>query len=234
MSLLGDLAVVERSEQYKLPQLRLRELGLKHVPAVPVDLGGMLGHAGEARPPDKAVRAGLPGPLQDVHDRRDDRPRLLLPLRRTRRPTRSRQRHASSLQAFLGSNPSAISPSRLAASSRSRTRRSPTARTERPAIAHDALARRSEAMVDVLDDVPRRLRPGPAASGRVGGDGGRDAARQGDRGVLPHHRPRTAWPTTCFCPRRSQSADVETWRELFGRRLDAGAGCRGATPACCT
>ena len=38
MSFLGDLAVVERGEQFKLTQLHLRELGLKHVPAVPVDL----------------------------------------------------------------------------------------------------------------------------------------------------------------------------------------------------
>ena len=41
MSLLGDLAVVERGEQFELPQLHLRELGLKHVPAVPVDLAAL-------------------------------------------------------------------------------------------------------------------------------------------------------------------------------------------------
>ena len=44
-------------------------------------------------------------------------------------------------------------------------------------------------MVDLLDHVPDVYSLGPAASGRVGGDGGRDAARQGDRGVLPDHRP---------------------------------------------
>ena len=42
MSLQQEFALVERSEQYKLPHLRLRELGLHNVPAVPVDLGGML------------------------------------------------------------------------------------------------------------------------------------------------------------------------------------------------
>ena len=31
MTLLGDLALVERGEHFKLPQLHLRELGLKHV-----------------------------------------------------------------------------------------------------------------------------------------------------------------------------------------------------------
>src|SRR6188472_3629837 len=42
MSLQQEFALVERTEQYKLPHLRLRELGLHNVPAVPVDLGGML------------------------------------------------------------------------------------------------------------------------------------------------------------------------------------------------
>ena len=42
MSLQQEFALVERSEQYKLPHLRLHELGLRNVPAVPVDLGGML------------------------------------------------------------------------------------------------------------------------------------------------------------------------------------------------
>lgn len=42
MSLQQDFAVVERSEQFKLPQLRLRELGLKNVPAVPVDIVGVV------------------------------------------------------------------------------------------------------------------------------------------------------------------------------------------------
>jgi Lipoxygenase len=42
MSLQQEFALVERSEQYKLPHLRLRELGLHNVPAVPVDVGGML------------------------------------------------------------------------------------------------------------------------------------------------------------------------------------------------
>jgi hypothetical protein len=42
MSLQQEFALVERSEQYKLPNLRLRELGLDNVPGVPVDLAGML------------------------------------------------------------------------------------------------------------------------------------------------------------------------------------------------
>jgi hypothetical protein len=42
MSLQQEFTLVERTEQYKLPHLRLRELGLRNVPAVPVDLGGML------------------------------------------------------------------------------------------------------------------------------------------------------------------------------------------------
>ena len=42
MSLFGDLAVVERGERFKLPQLQLRELGLGNVPAVPVDLAALL------------------------------------------------------------------------------------------------------------------------------------------------------------------------------------------------
>ena len=50
MSLLGNLAVVERGEHFKLPQLHLRELGLKHVPAVPVDLAAL---------PDTLIKLGL-------------------------------------------------------------------------------------------------------------------------------------------------------------------------------
>jgi hypothetical protein len=42
MGLQQEFTLIERSEQYKLPHLRLRELGLRNVPAVPVDLGGML------------------------------------------------------------------------------------------------------------------------------------------------------------------------------------------------
>ena len=72
MSLFGDLAVVERGEHFKLPQLRLRELGLKHVPAVPVDLAAIPDTLIKLGRPGKAVRAGLPGPVQDIHDRRKD------------------------------------------------------------------------------------------------------------------------------------------------------------------
>jgi hypothetical protein len=43
MSFLGDLAVVERGDQFKLTQLHLRELPLKHVPAVSVDLAALPG-----------------------------------------------------------------------------------------------------------------------------------------------------------------------------------------------
>src|SRR3954453_17791698 len=39
---LQDFALVERSQQYKLPHLHVRELGPEHVPAVPVDIAGML------------------------------------------------------------------------------------------------------------------------------------------------------------------------------------------------
>jgi Lipoxygenase len=42
MSVLGDHVLVDRDEQFKLPQLRLRELGINHVPGVPVDIAGML------------------------------------------------------------------------------------------------------------------------------------------------------------------------------------------------
>jgi hypothetical protein len=50
MSLFGDLAVVERGEHFKLPQLQLREFGLMHVPAVPVDLAAL---------PDTLIKLGL-------------------------------------------------------------------------------------------------------------------------------------------------------------------------------
>jgi hypothetical protein len=50
MSLFGDLAVVERGEHFKLPQLHLRELGLKHVPALPLDLGAL---------PDTLIKLGI-------------------------------------------------------------------------------------------------------------------------------------------------------------------------------
>ena len=39
---LQDFALVERSEQYTLPHLHVRELGLQNIPAVPVDIAGML------------------------------------------------------------------------------------------------------------------------------------------------------------------------------------------------
>ena len=42
MSQQQDFVLVERSEQFKLPQLRLRELGLKNVPAVPIDIAGIV------------------------------------------------------------------------------------------------------------------------------------------------------------------------------------------------
>jgi Lipoxygenase len=42
MSLLGDHVIVARDQQFKLPRLHLRELGLDNVPAVPVDIAGIL------------------------------------------------------------------------------------------------------------------------------------------------------------------------------------------------
>jgi hypothetical protein len=44
MSLLANHVVVERDEQFKLPRLHLRELGLglDNVPAVPVDIAGIV------------------------------------------------------------------------------------------------------------------------------------------------------------------------------------------------
>jgi len=42
MSILENLALIERGQQFKLPQLQLRELGLEHVPAVPVDIAGIV------------------------------------------------------------------------------------------------------------------------------------------------------------------------------------------------
>jgi hypothetical protein len=113
MSVLGDIAVVERGEQFQLPQLRLRELGLKNVPAVPVDIAAML---------DTLVKLGIREKQCDQAYQglsrtftiagRTDRAHAFLFGKQTAAANRAAAR--ASLQAFLSSNPSGISLGALA------------------------------------------------------------------------------------------------------------------------
>ncbi len=113
MSLFGDLAVVERGEHFKLPQLHLRELGLEHVPAVPVDLAAL---------PDTLIKLGLRQKQCEqayqslsrtftIADRTDRAHAFLFG---TQPADANRATARASLQAFLSSNPSEISPGALA------------------------------------------------------------------------------------------------------------------------
>ena len=113
MSLLGDLALVERGEHFKLPQLHLRELGLKHVPAVPVDLAAL---------PDTLIKLGLRAKQCEQAYQglsrtftiagRTDRAHAFL--FGTQAADANRAAARASLQEFLSSSPSEISPGALA------------------------------------------------------------------------------------------------------------------------
>ena len=77
----GDTTMATESEsgghlsRIRVHQLPVRKLGFKYVPAVPVDIAGMVDTLSNSAS-RTSRRAGPPGPLQDVHDRRIDRPRL--------------------------------------------------------------------------------------------------------------------------------------------------------------
>jgi hypothetical protein len=154
MSLLGDLAVVERGEHFKLPQLRLRELGLKNVPAVPVDIAAMLDTLLKLGIREKQCEQAYQGLSRTFTIAgRTDRAHAFLFGKQTAAANRTAAR--TSLQAFLSSNPSGISLDALAERLKEQDE-ALGARDERQRRrpAHSVVARRSRAVVDVLDDVP--------------------------------------------------------------------------------
>jgi hypothetical protein len=113
MSVLGDLAVVERGEQFKLPQLRLRELGLKNVPAVPVDIAAMLDTLVKLGIREKQCEQAYQGLSRTFTIAgRTDRAHAFLFGKQTAAANRAAAR--ASLQAFLSSDPLGISLGALA------------------------------------------------------------------------------------------------------------------------
>src|SRR6187200_2305203 len=176
MSLLNEFALVERGEQYALPHLRLRELGIKNVPAVPVDIAGILDTLVKLGAREKQCELAYQGFTKTFTiGGTTARAHSFLFGDQTAGAQQAAARE--SLRAFLGSDPHAIAPGALAERRRRRW-------------AHRARARRSPAVVAVVDLVPRRVLRGRAAPRQLGGDGGCDAAREGDGGVLPDHRAR--------------------------------------------
>ena len=190
----------------KLPQLHLRELGLKHVPAVPVDLAAL---------PDTLIKLGLRGKQCEqayqglsrtftIAGRTDRAHAFLLEA-----ADANRAAARASLQAFLSSSPSEISPSVLAGKTQE-TRR--LAAPRRATAARAISSQRCHSTIRSNGRCPGPCSPtlsrGPPAAGGVGGDGRRDAARQGERRVLPEHRPRGLGLQPAAAQRRSTAP---TW-----------------------
>jgi hypothetical protein len=113
MSLLNEFALVERGEQYALPHLRLRELGIKNVPAVPVDIAGILDTLVKLGAREKQCELAYQGFTKTFTiGGTTARAHSFLFGDQTAGAQQAAARE--SLRAFLGSDPHAIAPGALA------------------------------------------------------------------------------------------------------------------------
>ena len=173
--------------EIKIPQLPLREHGLTNVPAVPLDFVGMIDTLMKLGGKVKQREQALQGLSKTITIGGSTAPAYAFLFGREAADTKAAAA-LERLRAFLNRNPLGILSS-LVDKLKAQDEELVRAAADRRRRSHHSFARRSKAMVDGLDDISRRLHLGPAASERVGGDSGRDAAREGDRGLLSHHRP---------------------------------------------
>ena len=193
--------------QIKLPQLPTRELGFENVPAFPIDTAGMLDTLFRLSIRFKQREQALEG-LSKTYTIGGKTARARDFLFGHESLDAKEAAQLEHLRGLLKGNTLEIVPT-IVESIASQTESKATPGGELTTLR----ARRSAAVVDLLDHVPRRPVPGRAAPGRVGGDGGRDAARQGHRGVLADDRHLRPLLQPAPAP---EGARRREWRELFG------------------
>ena len=171
----------------KMPRLPLGELGFKYIPAVPVDAGGVGDTLVKLAVRLKQREQPLQG-LSRTFTIGGSTARAYNFLFGTEAADEKQAAAHQSLRGSLSRDPSEIV--RILVGALKQLPEEPSAgRSARRRRSHGSGARRSQTMVDVLDHAARGVYFGAAAAGRVGGNGGRDAARQGDRGLLSDDRP---------------------------------------------
>jgi hypothetical protein len=225
MSLFGNHAVVERGEQYKLPQLHLRDLGLHNVPAVPVDIAGIVDTLVKLGVREKQCELAYQG-LSRTFTIGGTTARAHAFLFGAEAADAQRAAARESLRAFLSSNPLEIPPGALA---------------ERLEEQDEQLAHATNGGGDQLTRLsledPRQFSmswttfPDVYSAGRPHLD---DWAATVDV-TQPDKATEAFFPTIAreglaynlLVLQKVQSADVGTWRDLFGAAwtpaLDAAA-----------
>ena len=191
-------------------RLPLRELGFEHVPAVPVDINGMLDTVVKLGVKEKVYEQALQGLSRTYTiggataraydflfgERDADAKRASGARAPARPPAPATRRRSTPTWPRRSSTSATTSAPRVTTSPRSRSTTPGSGRWR-------------------WTTLPDAYSLGLPASGRVGGDGGRDQPDKATEAFFPTIA-RYGRSYNLILPRKVQGADVETWRDLFG------------------